>query len=209
MSSLAHRPVHLRAYIFLTTSLLVFTVTLGWGQAERQRAQASMPGIGGDVAEPVVVAPPSQLTRAQPISRSGVSRPAPLGAQLGEAFVWPVLAPVSSSFGIRDGRPHRGVDLAANHGDSIRAAMSGTVVVAGALKGYGQTVILEHPGGFRTLYAHSSVLQVSVGQHVKQGQLIARVGSTGESTGPHLHFEIMMNDRHDDPLLYLPERKLR
>lgn len=208
VSGLAHRPVHLHVYSLLAASLLVFTVTLGWGQAERQRASKVVevahspePGIGGGIVV--------ERKEAQLVSRSGSPRPPRPDTRLGESFVWPVVASVSSSFGVRDGRPHRGVDLAANHGDSIRAAMSGKVVVAGEIRGYGQTVILEHPGGIRTLYAHCSVLQVTAGQQVKQGQLIAKVGSTGMSTGPHLHFEIIINDWHYDPLLYLPDRKLR
>lgn len=212
---MAHRPVHLHVYSLLAASLLVFTATLGWGQAEHQRASrvvevphSSEPGIGGGSVEPIATATPERRG-AQLVSRSGSTRPPFPGHQLGESFVWPVVAPVSSSFGIRNGRPHRGVDLAANHGDSIRAAMSGKVVVAGEVTGYGQTVILEHPGGTRTLYAHCSVLHVTAGQQVKQGQLIANVGSTGISTGPHLHFEIMINDRHYDPIPYLPNIKLR
>jgi murein DD-endopeptidase MepM/ murein hydrolase activator NlpD len=209
VSGLAHRPVHLHVYSLLAASLLVFTATLGWGRAERQRDHASELGIGGSSAEPIAVATPVERRATKAVSRSGSRRSAVPSVQLGQSFVWPVIAPVSSSFGIRDGRPHRGIDLAANHGDSIRAAMGGKVVVAGVLKGYGQTVILEHPGGIRTLYGHCSLLHVTPGQQVKQGQLIAKVGSTGISTGPHLHFEIMMNDRHYDPLLYLPDRKLR
>jgi len=202
VSGLAHRPVHLYVYGLIAASLLVFTATQGWGQADRQRLS---PIVSQAAGVPLSV----ERRIAQPVSRSGVARPPLPGTQLGESFVWPVVANVSSSFGMRDGRPHRGIDLAANHGDSIRAAMSGKIVVASELRGYGQTVIIEHPGGIRTLYAHCSALHVWVGQQVKQGQLIAKVGSTGDSTGPHLHFEIMMNERHYDPILYLPDRNLR
>lgn len=125
---------------------------------------------------------------------------------LGGTFTWPLLAPVSSTFGPRWGRNHNGIDLAANHGDEIKAARDGEVWVAGAVTGYGETVILEHADGSRTVYAHCSKLLVKPGQKVKQGQVIALVGSTGQSTGPHLHFEIIVNDRPADPLLYLPKR---
>lgn len=124
-------------------------------------------------------------------------------------FAWPVLAPVSSPFGPRWGRNHAGIDLAANHGDEIRAARAGRVVLAGVVSGYGNTVVLQHADGSRTLYAHCSVLNVKSGQAVSKGQVIARVGSTGISTGPHLHFEIIVNDRPTDPLLYLPKREGR
>lgn len=130
-------------------------------------------------------------------------------ADLQGEFVWPVLAPVSSQFGPRWGRNHAGIDLAANHGDDIRAARAGRVVLAGVVSGYGNTVVLQHADGSRTLYAHCSVLRVKSGQSVSKGQVIAQVGSTGISTGPHLHFEIIVNDRPADPLLYLPKREDR
>jgi murein DD-endopeptidase MepM/ murein hydrolase activator NlpD len=121
-------------------------------------------------------------------------------------FAWPVRAPISSVFGPRDGRNHAGIDLAANMGDSIRAARDGEVIYSGEISGYGETVILRHADGTRTLYAHSSKRLVSNGDKVRQGQTIALVGSTGHSTGPHLHFEVIVNDRPRDPLLYLPKR---
>jgi len=130
----------------------------------------------------------------------------PAAASLAGQFIWPVIAPISSHFGPRDGRNHNGIDLAANMGDDIRAARDGTVIIAGEVPGYGNTVVLEHEDGTRTLYAHASVLKVKVGQKVRQGDVIALVGSTGRSTGPHLHFEIIVNDRPRDPLLYLPKR---
>lgn len=125
---------------------------------------------------------------------------------LGGKFMWPVAAPISSYFGPRWGRNHAGVDLAANTGVPIQAARAGTVVLAGTVSGYGETVILEHTDGTRTLYAHCSRLLVRAGQSVKQGDRIAEVGSTGQSTGPHLHFEIIVNGKPRDPLLYLPKR---
>jgi murein DD-endopeptidase MepM/ murein hydrolase activator NlpD len=122
------------------------------------------------------------------------------------AFAWPVLAPISSPFGPRWGRNHAGIDLAANMGAPIRAARDGQVLLAGPVSGYGQTVVIRHVDGTRTLYAHCSRLNVAAGQQVKQGQVIALVGSTGVSTGPHLHFEIIVNNRPRDPLRYLPRR---
>lgn len=130
-------------------------------------------------------------------------------ADLRGGFAWPVLAPISSPFGPRWGRNHAGIDLAANHGDAIRAARDGRVILAGVVSGYGNTVVLQHADGSRTLYAHCSALRVKAGQSVVKGQVIAQVGSTGISTGPHLHFEIIVNDRPADPLLYLPNREGR
>lgn len=128
-------------------------------------------------------------------------------AGLSGAFAWPVSAPISSHFGPRWGRHHNGIDLAANHGDEIRASRAGDVWLAGEVEGYGLTVVIGHDDGSRTLYAHASALLVEAGDRVEQGQPIARVGDTGNSTGPHLHFEIIVNDRPVDPLDYLPPRK--
>lgn len=125
---------------------------------------------------------------------------------LGGLFTWPLLAPISSNFGPRDGRNHAGIDLAANSGEPIKAARDGKVLLSGTVPGYGYTVILQHADGTRTLYAHASALKATVGQSVKQGDVIALVGSTGRSTGPHLHFEIIVNDVPRDPLRYLPPR---
>jgi murein DD-endopeptidase MepM/ murein hydrolase activator NlpD len=121
-------------------------------------------------------------------------------------FNWPLVADyISSPFGPRWGRFHAGVDLAAKMGVEIHAARDGSVYVAGPLPGYGNTVILRHADGTRTLYGHSSKLLVHAGQVVHQGDVIALVGSTGFSTGPHLHFEIIVNDQPRDPLVYLPQ----
>lgn len=120
-------------------------------------------------------------------------------------FVWPVMAPVSSVFGPRWGRNHAGIDLAADAGVPIKAAREGTVALSGVVTGYGNTVIIDHPDGTRTLYAHSATLKVKAGQRVKQGEVVATVGSTGNSTGPHLHFEIIVDGKPRDPLQYLPD----
>lgn len=120
-------------------------------------------------------------------------------------FAWPVLAPISSPYGPRDGRNHNGLDLAANMGEPIKAARDGEVLLAGTVNGYGETVILRHEDGTQTLYGHASRLLVKAGERVRQGEVIAEVGSTGRSTGPHLHFEIIVNSKPLDPLLYLPK----
>lgn len=124
---------------------------------------------------------------------------------LGDAFAWPVFAPLSSPFGPRGGRNHNGIDLAAQMGDPIKAARDGDVILAGTVSGYGETIILRHQDGTRTLYAHCSRLLVQSGERVRQNEVIALVGSTGRSTGPHLHFEIIVNNKAHDPLLYLPK----
>ena len=110
---------------------------------------------------------------------------------------------VSSGFGYRWGRMHRGVDLACSSGNSIYAADGGTVVSAGYRNSYGNVVEINHRNGVVTRYAHCSSILVHAGQKVYEGKLIARVGSTGNSTGPHLHFEMQINGRFVNPLKYI------
>ncbi|MGB5973765.1 MAG: peptidoglycan DD-metalloendopeptidase family protein [Nodosilinea sp.] len=124
-------------------------------------------------------------------------------------FVFPANANISSGFGNRVhpilgySRFHSGVDFSASYGSTIRAADSGRVIFSGWYGGYGQAVIIDHGGGLSTLYAHASRVFVSEGQTVTQGQAIAAVGSTGLSTGPHLHFEVRQNGNPVNPSAYL------
>lgn len=137
--------------------------------------------------------------------------PAPsAGEPSAQGFQWPLSAPVTSNYGWRvhpihgTRRLHAGIDLGAGSGTSIAAAKGGTVITAGWLGGYGNTVIISHGGGLTTLYAHQSKLAVSVGQSVGRGERIGYVGSTGQSTGPHLHFEVRVNGSPVNPRPYLP-----
>ena len=125
------------------------------------------------------------------------------GKPLAAGFVWPVSGPVVSGFGMRWGRMHEGIDIAAGMGTPVHAAAAGTVIHAGWLGGYGNLVVLDHGDGLATAYAHASALLVVVGQSVSQGETVSLVGSTGHSTGPHLHFEVRVNGVAVDPLLYL------
>ena len=124
-------------------------------------------------------------------------------------FAFPSDAPTSSPFGWRIHpilgyrRFHAGLDFAASYGSTIRAADSGTVIFAGWYGGYGKAVIISHSKGITTLYGHTSELYVSEGQSVQKGQAIAAVGSTGFSTGPHLHFEVRRDGTPVDPANYL------
>jgi murein DD-endopeptidase MepM/ murein hydrolase activator NlpD len=110
---------------------------------------------------------------------------------------------LTSGFGMRWGRMHEGIDIAAPTGTPIRAADSGSVEIAGYEGGYGNYTCIEHGGGLATCYAHQNSIGVSVGQTVAQAQIIGTVGSTGHSTGPHLHFEVRVNGQAVDPLGYL------
>ncbi len=109
---------------------------------------------------------------------------------------------ISSGYGARWGSTHTGIDITAGgcYGDNIYAAASGTVITASYHWSYGNYVVIDHGGGYSTLYAHASSLLVSAGQQVSQGDVIARIGSTGQSTGPHLHFEVRINGNTQNPL---------
>lgn len=123
-------------------------------------------------------------------------------------YIWPAKGVLTSGYGWRWGRMHKGIDIAAPIGTPIVAVADGEVVSAGWNSGgYGNLVKLRHYDGSVTLYAHNSKLLVRRGQRVKQGQLIAKMGSTGFSTGPHLHFEIHpQGDKAVNPIAYLPKK---
>jgi murein DD-endopeptidase MepM/ murein hydrolase activator NlpD len=124
-------------------------------------------------------------------------------SQSAAGLIWPVNAPITSPFGPRWGRMHTGIDLGASYGTPIAAAAAGTVIYAGWLGGYGNLTVIDHGGGLATAYGHQSRIAVSFGEQVAQGQTIGYVGSTGHSTGPHLHFEVRVNGQAVDPLGYL------
>ena len=127
------------------------------------------------------------------------------------AIVYPIIAPrLSSQFGRRIhpirkfSRFHQGVDLAAPESSHVRAILPGTVVFAGPHAGFGKLVTIEHGKGYASLYAHLSEIKVQLGDKLTAGTLIGRVGSTGQSTGPHLHFEWRRNGEALDPLNVFP-----
>jgi lipoprotein NlpD len=122
-------------------------------------------------------------------------------------FMWPVDGPITSSFGIRDGRRHDGIDISAREGTPIKAAAEGRVVYAGTMRGYGNLILVRHDDNFFTAYAHNHANKVKKEQHVKRGQQIGEAGRTGRATGSHLHFEIRDGQKARNPLFFLPERK--
>ncbi|WP_439653906.1 murein hydrolase activator EnvC family protein [Selenomonas ruminis] len=125
------------------------------------------------------------------------------------SMIWPVGGTVTSEFGWRTHpisgtrKYHSGIDIGADYGTPIAAAQSGTVEYAGWISGYGNTVIINHGGGITTLYGHNQSLAVSAGQQVSQGETIAYCGSTGNSTGPHCHFEVRSGGEPVSPYNYL------
>jgi murein DD-endopeptidase MepM/ murein hydrolase activator NlpD len=144
--------------------------------AEIRKAQGLPPAPSGSVA----VGPPSAA-----------------------GLVWPVHGTLTSGFGPRWGRMHEGIDIAGASGTPIAAAATGTVISAGWSGGYGQLVVLDHGNGLSTAYAHLSSIAVSAGQTVPQGSVVGGMGTTGSSTGVHLHFEVRVNGSAVDPLGYL------
>jgi murein DD-endopeptidase MepM/ murein hydrolase activator NlpD len=150
-----------------------------------------------------------QALAAQSAELAAAIRDAQAGGSSGSGvpsaagLIWPVNGPVVSGYGWRWGRMHEGIDIAAGMGTPIWAAAAGTVIHAGWLGGYGNLVVLDHGNGLATAYAHASAILVGVGQLVSQGETVSLVGSTGNSSGPHLHFEVRVNGTAVDPLLYL------
>jgi len=124
-------------------------------------------------------------------------------------FDWPVEGNITSDYGNRrhpvtGGNDfHSGIDIAAPHGTTIQAAASGTVSFVGWMGGYGRVVIIDHGNGYETLYAHNSQIMVNEGQNVNRGTAIARVGTSGVATGPHVHFEVHKNGNHQNPMNFL------
>jgi murein DD-endopeptidase MepM/ murein hydrolase activator NlpD len=135
--------------------------------------------------------------------RSAQSNGATDSTPSSSGLIWPVSGPVTSGFGFRWGRMHEGIDIGAASGTPIHAAAGGTVIWAGWLGGYGNLVVIDHHNSLATAYGHQSAIATAVGASVSQGQVIGYVGSTGHSTGPHLHFEVRVNGTPVDPLGYL------
>jgi murein DD-endopeptidase MepM/ murein hydrolase activator NlpD len=149
-------------------------------------------GSGGGGTSPTPTqAPPTQAPQ-----------PSPPPPSSGGALVWPANGVLTSTFGWRWGAMHQGIDIGAANGSPIYAADSGTVFYAGWMGGYGNIILIDHGGGRVTAYAHQSGFAVR-GGGVGRGQVIGYVGNTGDSTGPHLHFELRVNGNAVDPLPYL------
>ncbi len=167
-----------------------------------------------DVLQSDVAAVQSKIRAAQ--ARAAAAAPAPSSAggaapqpagpiRGGGTFIWPINGTITSQFCERRSYEacHPGMDIAAPEGTPIRAAAAGSVTIAGTEGGYGNYTCIQHAGSLSSCYGHQSSIGVSVGQHVTQGQVIGAVGSTGHSTGPHLHFEARINGSVVDPMNYL------
>ena len=142
----------------------------------------------------------ARLATAQNAAPSSAAGPIKQGSG---QLIWPASGPISSGFGMRWGRLHAGIDVPLPNGTPLRAADGGRVMIAGWTGGYGNYTCIQHTGSLSTCYAHQASIGVGVGQNVTQGQVIGASGNTGNSTGPHLHFEVRINGSPVDPMGYL------
>lgn len=159
-------------------------------------AQSRQPVAARDAPEPE----PAARARIEP------ERKQPKLVRVGKGtgvLQWPLRGVLYARFGKKGKEPHDGVDLAAPAGQAVKTAAPGKVLFAGEQKGYGLIVIVEHEGGLITLYAHNRDLRVKTGQKVREGQVVATVGDSGRTSGPHLHFEVRSDGVPMDPLDYL------
>ncbi len=167
------------------------------------------PGMKIYIPKPrhIQIIPPKIAKKVPPkIAKKSPSRKIQKKTVVKAKFSWPSQGTISSGFGIRHGRMHEGLDITKDRGKEIRAAAAGTVDFAGNKNGYGKTIIINHGKGFQTLYAHNSRIYVRKGMRVKEGSKISQMGSSGKSSGIHLHFEIRFQGKPQNPLRYLPVR---
>ena len=162
---------------------------------DREEAQEDLEDL-----EAASAALAAQIRAAQASSTSSSGGSTGSGVS-SSGFIWPVSGVVTSGFGYRWGRMHEGIDISAPCGTPIRAVASGTIIFSGWMGGYGNLVVVDHGNGLATAYAHQSAIYASGG--VGQGQTIGAVGTTGSSTGCHLHFEVRVNGGAVDPMGYL------
>ena len=164
--------------------------------------------VPGATRELDVPLPPAGASEQEPDVVATLPRPT--GERPGR-MTWPLRGSdgnqragiIYSKFGPREGQPHDGVDISAPEGTTVVAAAPGVVIFAGERSGYGSIVILRHAGQLHTLYAHASELLVKEGDRVAEGAPVARVGKSGKTTGPHLHFEVREGMKPRDPLPFL------
>lgn len=156
---------------------------------------------GTEISREVISETVIEQPKEQVVARGTAAVPAPVGTG---RFLWPVSGggKITSRYGARGRSFHAGVDIAASRGTAVLAADAGVVTQSGWSGGYGIMVTIDHGNGYVTRYAHNSSNLVSVGQRVQRGQQIARMGSTGNSTGPHVHFEVLRNGKHINPMQF-------
>lgn len=168
---------------------------------ESKDAPASEPGSRSSLVPPPNGKLGTAVEATPPPAPSDPSAPPPNRKY---AFLWPTTGQVTSRFGKRWGRSHDGIDIGAPAGTAVHAAATGEVLFSATHGSYGNLVILKHGGGLVTVYGHNQINLVRKGQRVEAGQMIAKVGQTGRSSGPHLHFEVRRGTHPQNPLSFLP-----
>jgi murein DD-endopeptidase MepM/ murein hydrolase activator NlpD len=190
----------------------LYRIGLAYGVSHQELARAN--GIGNadriEVGQLLVI---PDAKRAVPVrlvtpERARGDRPAPPDVPSGAGtvpFLWPVEGGrLASAFGPRDASHHDGIDISAPVGTPVRAARDGRVLYSDTLRGYGNLIIIEHDGGWATVYAHNRENRADLGDVVRQGEQIATVGETGKTSGPNLHFEIRKDNIARNPIYFLP-----
>lgn len=155
-----------------------------------------------------LIAEREDLSRDAKVLEELIRQAAAAAASAGQpstaGYIWPICRAVTSEFGRRWGRMHEGIDIDGDTGDPIVASKAGVVIFAGTQGGYGQLTLIDHGDGVVTAYAHQSAIGVSKGQRVERGRRIGSIGSTGHSTGSHLHFETRVHGAAQNPRRFLP-----
>jgi len=150
------------------------------------------------------VLPVNLITPVRAVADAPAAQEFPRGEGI---FIWPLASgTLASLFGARGQSFHDGIDISAPEGTPVRAAREGTVIYGDTLRGYGNVVIISHAGGYATVYAHNDENLVRAGDRVRQGQLVARVGRSGRTSGPNLHFEIRKDNVARNPVYFLPSQ---
>ncbi len=177
------------------------TVVAQKGQNGNAKVMARITKVNGIQTEKEVLESETLVEPVKQIEKVGTKkRPPTTGSG---TFIKPTMGSLSSRYGNRWGRKHTGMDFAGAYNSDIKAADGGIVTYAGWMSGYGNYVIINHENGYETAYGHCASLSVSVGSRVSKGDVIAKMGNTGRSTGTHLHFEVKKNGKYVDPSSYI------
>ncbi len=177
------------------------TVVAQKGRDGSANVLAKVTKINGVQVEKVVLESETVTEPVVQIEKIGTKeRPATTGSG---TFIKPSYGTLTSRYGRRWNRSHKGIDIGGSHNSPIKAADGGKVTFAGWMDGYGNYIVIDHENGYQTAYGHCASLCVGAGDRVKKGDLIAKMGSTGRSTGTHLHFEVKKNGEYVNPLTYV------
>ncbi len=177
------------------------TVVSTRGQAGSAKVLATITKVNGVQVDKKVLESEIITEPVAQIEKVGTKkRPPTTGSG---SFITPSYGTLSSRYGRRWGRNHNGIDVAGSYNEPIKAADGGVVTYSGWMSGYGNYVVINHENGYQTAYGHCASLDVGVGDRVAKGDVIAKMGNTGRSTGTHLHFEVRKNGKYVDPLKYV------